>query len=297
MKIRLLVLVLFCLAPPCLGMAQADTIAVKPVKKPAGYTSRINVVYTVVAGWKGRMDIYLPPAAGRPSPLLINIHGGAWTHGNKESQTGFYSFFKKGFAVANIEYRMSPVAPAPAAIQDTRCALMYLVRHAARLNLDTRRIVVMGASAGGHLALMTGLLGHDHRFDQDCPHQDDFRIAAIIDKYGPTDLSILKSLEHIHESAYAWLGDKVHDPAFLRAVSPLYYVQKNSPPVFIVHGDSDPTVPYRQSVLLHDKLEAEGVKNEFVTVPGGLHGKFSPDEKAKVSRDIINFITAQGIVN
>ena len=63
------------------------------------------------------------------------------------------------------------------------------------------------------------------------------------------------------------------------------YVTKNSPPVFIVHGDADPTVPYQQSVDLHKKLLEAGVKTEFITVEGGLHGKF---EKEKTTKSINN---------
>lgn len=297
-----------------------DTIPVKPVKLPKGYTARINTIYATHGAWQGRMDLYIPgapmqkgsPMAGT-APVLINIHGGAWTHGNKESQGGFSTFLKKGFLVANVEYRMSPIAKAPAAIQDVRCALLYLVQHATELNIDINKIVVMGASAGGHLALMAGLLGSsNHAFDQNCLRQmppqtkaaiksetktetetktaSPFRIAAIIDKYGPTDLSIVSSLDHIKKSAYSWLGEGVKNPAFLRSISPLYYVDRHSPPVFIVHGDADPTVPYHQSELLHAKLDKAGVYNQFVTVPGGLHGKFTQEQKKQLSQQIIAFL-------
>jgi len=65
---------------------------------------------------------------------------------------------------------------------------------------------------------------------------------------------------------------------------------KNSPPVFIVHGDADPTVPYRQSVELYKKLQELGVKSEFFTVPGGLHGKFEKDKNTEISVAILKFI-------
>src|SRR6187551_3451241 len=97
--------------------AQEDS-AYKPVEYPEGFTSQLNVVYTKVGNWEGKMDIYLPPKKDGPTPVVINIHGGGWNHGVKESQTGYNSFFKKGFAVANIEYRMTPQATAPAAVED-----------------------------------------------------------------------------------------------------------------------------------------------------------------------------------
>jgi dipeptidyl aminopeptidase/acylaminoacyl peptidase len=73
-------------------------------------------------------------------------------------------------------------------------------------------------------------------------------------------------------------------------VSPVNYISKNSPPVFIVHGDADPTVPYQQSVDLHKKLEAAGVKTEFMTVPGGVHGKFDKEKNSEINKAIIKFI-------
>lgn len=68
------------------------------------------------------------------------------------------------------------------------------------------------------------------------------------------------------------------------------YVSKNSPPTFIVHGDADPTVPYQQSVDLHKKMKEAGVITEFMTVPGGLHGKFEKEKNSEVNKAIMNFI-------
>jgi acetyl esterase/lipase len=112
-----------------IARAQEDT-TYKPVEFPEGFTSQLNVTYTKVGAWEGKMDLYLPSKNNGPAPVVINIHGGGWNHGVKESQTGFNTFFKKGFAVANIEYRLTPQATAPAAVEDTRCALIYLIKHA-----------------------------------------------------------------------------------------------------------------------------------------------------------------------
>lgn len=268
----------------------ADT-TYKPVEYPAGYTARLNVVYVKVNGWEGKTDLYLPPRSGKPTPVIINIHGGGWNKGVKESQTGFNTFFKKGFAVANIEYRLSPQATAPAAIEDTRCALIYLIKNAKELNIDVNKIVIMGGSAGGHLALMAGLLGNDRRFDNNCKGDEDIKVAAIINKYGITDVwdwSYGKRLTS--KSAIQFLGDKAKDEVFARSISPIHYVTKNSPPVFIVHGNADPTVPYQQSVELHEKLLKAGIKTEFITVEGGLHGKFEKEKNSEINKRIIDFI-------
>lgn len=268
----------------------ADT-AYKPVEFPAGFTAQLNVVYTTVNDWQGKMDIYLPPQAGKATPVVINIHGGGWNHGVKESQTGFNTFFKAGFAVANIEYRLTGQATAPAAVQDTRCALIYLIKNAAALHIDVNKIVIMGGSSGGHLALMGGLLENDHRFDNNCSGTEKIKVAAIIDKYGITDVWDWGYGKRItSKSATNWLGDKKKDSLFARSVSPINYVKKTSPPTFIVHGDADPTVPYQQSVELHKKFIAAGVKTEFITVPGGLHGKFDKEKNSEINAAIMKFI-------
>lgn len=273
------------------GQNAADTIAYKAVQYPDGYKAQLDVVYTKVKEWEGRIDLYLPPAKNGPSPLIINIHGGGWNHGVKESQTGFNTFFKMGFAVANMEYRLTGQATAPAAVEDTRCALIYLIKNAKALNIDVNKIVIMGGSAGGHLALMGGLLGNDHRFDGNCPGVENIKVAAIIDKYGITDVWDWGYGKNVtSKSAGAWLGSKATDQEFARSVSPIYYVSKNSPPTFIVHGDADPTVPYQQSVDLHKKFLEAGVKTEFMTVKGGLHGKFSKEQNSELNKAIVAFL-------
>src|SRR5690606_5817577 len=145
------ILCLFALAIGMVGALNGQEKQYKPVEFPEGYKAQIDVVYTQVNGWDGRMDLYTNPNSEKPTPVVINIHGGGWNHGVKESQTGYGSFFKNGYAVANVEYRLVDVAPAPAAIQDVRCALIYLYKHAKELNIDTNKIVVMGGSSGGHL--------------------------------------------------------------------------------------------------------------------------------------------------
>lgn len=277
-------------------LAQDDT-TYKPVEYPAGFTAQLNVTYTQAGDWEGKMDLYLPPQQGKPTPAIINIHGGGWNHGVKESQTGYNTFFKAGFAVVNIEYRLTGQATAPAAVEDARCALIYLIKNAKILNIDVNKIVVMGGSSGGHLALMTGLLANDHRFDANCPGVENSKVAAIVDKYGITDVwDWAYGPNKTSKSATAWLGAKAKDQSFAASVSPVTYVTKDSPPTFIVHGDADPTVPYQHSVDLHKKMDEMGVMNEFITIPGGLHGKFTKEQNSDLNKKIIQFLVKVGVV-
>jgi len=271
--------------------AQTDTAAVKKVVYPKGYEEKIDAVYSEIGDWKGREDIYYNPTATKPTPVVFNIHGGGWNHGVKEGQGGFAGFFKMGFAVANIEYRLTGQTKAPAAVEDVRAAILYVVQHAKELNIDPNKIVVMGGSAGGHLALMAGLLQNDNRFDGAYKQVKGYTIAAIIDKYGITDVWDWAYGPNIRsKSATNWLGDKAKDEVFAKSVSPIYYVKKTSPPTFIVHGDADPTVPYQQSVDLKKKYDEVGCKSEFMTIAGGKHGGFEKDKNTEMTNAMVAFI-------
>ena len=263
------------------------------VKYPINYKAQKDIVYTKVGKWEGKLDFYFPIDSKKLSPLVINIHGGGWNHGTKESQTGFGSFFKNGFAVANVEYRLVDQGTAPSAIEDVRCALLYLVENANQLNIDVNKIVIMGGSAGGHLALMAGLLGKDSRFDTNCNKTTPFKIAAIINKYGVTDLSSKELYKT--KMVQNWLGKYKEDLEFAKSVSPLYYVTKNSPPTFVVHGNADQVVPFSQSEILVEKLIKVQFKAEFIIVENGGHGKFSKEENKKVSDAMWKFLKELGL--
>ena len=106
------------------GLAQDNLV--KKVIPPPNYKSIIDVIYTQVGDWKGKMDLYVDLSAEKKLPVLMNIHGGGWNHGSKESQTGFGIFFKEKYAVANVEYRLVQTSYAPGAIEDIRVAIEYL---------------------------------------------------------------------------------------------------------------------------------------------------------------------------
>ena len=291
MKKNVIVLVFLVL---CSWLGTAQTVPATEYKKvaiPDGYVAQLDVVYTKVKDWEGRVDLYTDPKAEKATPILINIHGGGWRSGVKESQGGFASFFKEGFAVANMEYRLSGQATAPAAVEDTPCMLVYLIQNATPLNIDPNKIVIMGGSAGGHLALLGGLLANDHRFDTNCPGVENVKVAAIIDKYGIADvLDWTFGPESKSSSPKLWLGNYINDEDFIKSVSPIHYVNKDNPPVFIVHGDADPTVPYQQSVDLYKKLQECGVKSEFITVKGGEHGKFDREKNTELLEAMMQFV-------
>lgn len=268
---------------------------------------RSNLTYTIANNVELKLDLYLPRNTTEPVPLVINFHGGGWVEGSKDgSMLGLLRYMQMGFAVANVGYRLGRVSPAPAAVEDTRCALRWLSRRAKDFKIDTQKIVLTGGSAGGHLALITGMLPAGNPFDRACATDDNTRwvngteppltVAAIINFFGITDVEDLLVAPNAKHYAIEWLGAATNREALARSVSPIQYVRAGLPAIFTVHGDADQLVPHAHSIRLHEALNKAGVVNEFMTIPGGGHGGFSPAESQRISAAIRAFLAKQGIV-
>ena len=232
-----------------------------------------NVTYLTASNWDAKLDLYVTRTPDKPLPTLIFIHGGGWTGGTKEGRDlAILPYLDMGMNVVNVEYRLARVAQAPAAVEDCRCALRWVIQHAKEYGVDVNKIVVSGDSAGGHLALTTGMLPASAGLDRECPGPDNLKVAAIVNWYGISDVSELLDGPNMKAYAVQWLGSASDREQIARRVSPLTYVRAGLPPVLTIHGDADPTVPYTQSVRLHKALTDAGVANELMTIPGGKHG-------------------------
>ncbi|OLB62933.1 MAG: hypothetical protein AUI11_03560 [Acidobacteria bacterium 13_2_20CM_2_66_4] len=255
-----------------------------------------NVVYLRANGWEGKLDVYAQRTQ-TSTPVVIYIHGGGWVRGTKDgSVLSALPYLAMGYSVVNVEYRLADVSLAPAAIEDCRCALRWVVGHAKDYNFDVGRIVIAGASAGGHLALTTGMIPTSAGFDRICQEQGEPRIAAIVDFFGITDVADLldgpnkKPFPETWPYTVQWLGNQANRDAVAKAASPLTYVRAGVPPTIAIHGDADPLVPYAHSTRLNDALQKAGVAHELVTVPGGGHGNFSLDQWQRAYTAIEKFL-------
>ncbi len=271
------------------------------------YLVQANVTYAIANNVELKLDLFLPRNVVEPVPLIVNFHGGGWVEGNKEgSMLGLMRYLQMGFAVANVGYRLGRVSPAPAAVEDTRCALRWLTRRAKQFKFDTGKIVLTGGSAGGHLALITGMLPAGNPFDRACATDDATRwvsgtepplaAAAIINYFGIVDVEDMLTGTNAKHYAIEWLGAANNREALARSVSPIHYVRSGLPAIFSVHGDADTLVPYAHSVRLHEALAKAGVVNEFLTVPGGGHGGFSAVESQRISAAMRAFLARAGVV-
>src|SRR5215813_1928325 len=136
-----------------------------------GYRVVPNITYMTASGMELKLDFYRPAQASGPSPTAIFMHGGGYRVGSKKeaSALSVMPYLQMGWNAVNVEYRPSGVALAPAAVEDARCALRWVIHNAKEYNVDTNRVVVTGQSAGAHLALMTGLVSESAGFDRNCP--------------------------------------------------------------------------------------------------------------------------------
>ena len=259
-----------------------------------------NIVYSTANNYECKLDAYIRNNPGRTTPTVVYIHGGGWVIGAKEpSVMGILPYLEMGLSVVNVEYRLARVSLAPAAVQDCRLALRWVFKNAKLYGFDTTKIIVTGGSAGGHLALMTGMLDPSYGFD--IPTDWDYtgvepKVAAIVNWYGITDVKDLLSGANRQEYAVNWLSNLSDKETIAQKMSPLTYVRRGLPPIFTVHGDKDQLVPYSHAVRLHDGLTKAGVPNQLITIPGGRHGGFAKEEMARVFAAIKQFLKTNKIV-
>jgi acetyl esterase/lipase len=204
-------------------------------------------------------------------------------------------WLEMGWNVVNVEYRLARVSLAPAAVEDCLCALRFVARQARTYDIDTTRLVVSGDSAGGHLALTKGMIPEEAGLDRECPGVPLPKVAAIINWYGITDVADLLDGPNRKTYAVAWLASMPDRAEIARRVSPLTYVRAGLPPILTIQGDADPTVPYEHSLRLRDALTKAGVENQLVTIPGGKHGGFTPDERTTIYTAIRAFLAKNNL--
>jgi acetyl esterase/lipase len=269
-----------------------------------------NLVYRTASGVELMLDLYQPSGLQAPNPTVMFFHLGGWTQGTKESAVmSLLPWMDMGFSILNVEYRLTDKALAPAAVEDARCALRWVYRNQKQYNLDVTKIVTTGQSAGGHLAMMTALVPASAGLDNTCPgdrngnasntgpnNTEEMKVAAIVDQYGVADVSELLAGPNVRTWAVAWLGPMSSREELAKLVSPTTYVKSGMPPLFSVHGDQDPTVPYALKQKFHQTLEKAGVAHELFTVPGGRHGGWNAADNVRLYAAVRAFLTKHGVM-
>lgn len=253
---------------------------------PVGTQALRDIAYVADGHERQKLDLFVPPGATNPLPLIIWIHGGAWKAGSKDNCPAL-RYLERGYAVASVNYRLSQHATFPAQIEDCKAAVRWLRAHAAEHHLDPERFAAWGSSAGGHLVALLGTSGGVNEFETGENLKFSSRVQAVVDWFGPTDFTLMSKYAlpngpFDHDAADSpesqLIGGAVQqNKAKAAKASPLTYVTRDDPTFFIMHGNKDNLVPYQQSEMLRDALQKAGVPVTLKIIEGAGHGFGGPE--------------------
>ncbi|HEY2385679.1 MAG TPA: alpha/beta hydrolase [Candidatus Binatia bacterium] len=245
-----------------------------PKRSPV-HELREDVVYAEVDGVPLRYDHYRPLQVDGPAPVVVLVHGGGWVHGDPSQAAGnALHFARRGIATVAISYRLAPAHRFPAPLDDVRRGLRWVRAHASELGIDPERIVLMGFSAGAHLAMLAHLARDLRELTPSLPPDlagvsEDVR--GVIVHYGPYDLTRTLPLPADLDMIGALLGRRRADPDWVRLASPQFHAAAARAPIQLIHGTGDAVVSHRESERLHRALEAAGRPSELLLLEDAPH--------------------------
>ncbi len=230
-------------------------------QEPPKIIHRDDIVYGQVQGAGLLADIAFPESKEK-LPAIISVHGGRWKAGHKRDASTIKvdQWAGFGFFAMSIDYRLIGCTPAPACYQDLQCAIRYVHAHASEYNVDTKRIFLIGQSAGGHLVSLAATLG-----DGPWPRTGGWEKAG-------NDFRAAISVAACYElPALSWGNlwtPADQDAGKARAeASPVNHVSKNSKPLLIIHSDNDKSVPIENALLMVEALKNAGTDFKFHRYP------------------------------
>jgi len=247
---------------------------------------------TSAAGEPLKLDLYLPATAG--APLLVWLHGGAWENGNKSAMP-LEPLIERGFAVASVDFSPASKARFPGQVHEIKAAIRFLRSQAQRYGYDAERVAILGASSGAHLAAVVGTSnGHTELEGSLGDHRSaSSDVQAIVSYFAATNLTTILAQStpfglNIREPALVrLLGAPPKEAEQLaRLASPVFQVDRNDPPLLLLHGDQDPQMPINQSHELEGAYERNGLEADFIVVHGAAHGGdafYSPENVDRVA--------------
>jgi len=239
-------------------------------KLPEDIEKSTDVIFKEIDNLSLALDVYKSKADRTPNPLIIIIHGGYWKAGDKGV---FYTqrateFVKLGYTVASINYRLSTYHKFPANIEDLRDGILFLTEHAEDYNIDPSQIMTYGISAGGHLAAFITLAANSDRDYVKGLNAASFKGAISL--YGIHDMSLTIQREHPFNELYIGTSYALDSTKYIDA-STTQHVDKNDPPVLLIHGTLDGSVSVKNSDNLAKILELKKVPYVYDRIEGWPH--------------------------
>ncbi len=256
--------------------------------KSVPYTAIEDVVYGHKDGLALTMDVLTPQENPKGIGIIL-ISSGGWRsrksnvlaeeEPRRKREHWVQGLLKGGHTLFVARHGSGPRYFVPEMVEDIRRAVRFARLHAADYHVDPAHLGITSGSSGGHLALMVGLTGDDGNKDsKDVVEQQSSRVQAIVAWFPPTDLinwgaeSGWKEIEEKRPGFLKSLFGELNEPETqLRSISPIYQVTKDDPPILLIHGDKDKTVPLQQSEIFKAKCEAIGLPVELIVQPGGGH--------------------------
>ncbi len=241
-----------------------------------------DVPFRTVAGVKLRLDRYSTAEPGTARPAIVVVHGGAWRGGGKGAASFIptsadHYFATRGYVVYDVEYRLAPEFPYPAALEDVECALGWVRRHAAEDGVDPDRVALLGRSAGAHLALLAAYRAGRDAVPTGC--EAPASVRAVVSLYGPTDLRrgyedpLRPDLIDARGVLRDFLGGAPDVfPERYADATPATWIAAPLPPTLLIHGGADQLVRVDDSRGLAARLRAGGHRASLVELPWSGHG-------------------------
>ena len=237
-----------------------------------------DIPYVPDGGKRNLLDVYRPAGHTSGAPVLLQIHGGGWTIGNKHEQALplMHHLAAQGWVCVAINYRLSPDATFPDHLVDCKRAIAWIRSEIASYGGDPNFIAVTGGSAGGHLSAMVGLTANDPEY-QPGFESVDTRVQAAVPFYGVYDFSNHFNLQ-ASKSMTGWIGRTVlkRDPDTqakeFRRASPLHRIHADAPPFLVIHGSNDGLAAIEEARAFAQTLQSRSEQpTVYAELPGTQH--------------------------
>lgn len=247
-------------------------------KLPSNVTEEKNIVYSEIGNRKLGLDIFYPKNSNKKIfPSVVLIHGGAWRSGDRSLLIPMaQKLASKGFVTAAIEYRLSIEALYPAAIYDIKSSIRWLRANAEKYNIDTNKIAIYGASAGGHIAALIGTTNGDKKFEgneKNLNHSSN--VQAIVDIDGVVDF-FGKGTEELYKksgkpsAAHLWFGaSPKENPKVWKEASPINHTDKQTPSILFINSSQARFHAGRDEMI--KILKKYNIYNEVHTLDKTIH--------------------------
>ena len=293
--------------PEVIAPPKKERKATKPrIALETGHERKLGVVYKTVGKRQLAFDMYYPAAeAQRPCPVIVYTHGGGWAAGSRfgAASGGFSPLFKKlmaeGFCIVSVDYRLyskEGTVRMRDCVIDSKDAVRYLVKNSKELAIDPAKLFVFGDSAGGQIAQMLLLSSAQSLPGDEALADVDYKAVAGLSWYGPCDFEKEDLFNHDDRAGFRdRFGPRIINEGtspeeklrLYREMSPINYLKKDSPPLLMIQGDKDTTIPVKHAYHMEKKAQELGAPVKILIVKNSGHNWRKVDAEISPTRDEI----------